>query len=89
MESVFALQRRIGREAERAVLAWYSSDSLKNGRGSLMAYIPGTVYWPWYASWEKSGSWHIAHTKEVTVQQLADFKELGLQVKERVTGWRH
>ena len=84
MKSGFAVQRHMAREAGGAVLAWYSSDSIKNGRGSLMVYMPGEEYWFWYAGWEKSGTWHIVYTKEISTQQLARFKDLGLAVLD----WR-
>jgi hypothetical protein len=84
MTGGFAVQRHMAREAGGSVLAWYSGDSLKNGRGSLMVYMPGKEYWPWYAGWERHGRWHIVQTKEIATQQLARFKDLGLQVKEDV-----
>lgn len=40
LESVLALQRHDTTVAGKVALAWYSGDSLKNGRGSLMTYLP-------------------------------------------------
>jgi hypothetical protein len=78
IESVFALQRRVSRVVGDAALAWYSGDSLRNGRGSLMAYLPSNgEYWPWYASWKRNESWRIAETKHITVQELLAFLERG------------
>lgn len=80
MTGGFAVQRHMAREAGGAVLAWYSSGSLKNGRGSLMVYMPSEEYWPWYAGWERNRMWDIVQTKEIGAQQLASFKDLGLAV---------
>jgi hypothetical protein len=80
MTGGFAVQRHMAREAGGSFLAWYSSDSLKNGRGSLMVYMPGEEYWFWYAGWERNRRWDIVQTKEIGTQQLARFKNLGLAV---------
>jgi hypothetical protein len=78
LESVFALQRQVASVVGNAALAWYSGDSLRNRRGSLMTYLPsGEEYWPWYANWDKGESWRIAQTKQITPEQLSTFQESG------------
>jgi hypothetical protein len=81
MESVFALERRVPVETANIALAWYSGESQKNGRGSLMVYLPsGIEYWPWYVSWDKNESWRLSIAKKITIQQLSDFQALGREV---------
>lgn len=81
MESAFALERRVPVTTANIALAWYSGESQKNGRGALMVYLPScSEYWAWYVSWDKNESWRLSIMKEITVQQLSTFQELGREV---------
>ena len=77
-QSWFAQHRYVQDLAPGAVLAWYSGATVRNGRGSLMCYVPterGT--WTWYAEWRKGAEWRLVSTKGVTREVLAQLIEGG------------
>src|SRR5882757_1388862 len=61
-----ALRRNVSEVAPGAVLVWFSGDSKKSGRGSLMSYVPaGESYWSWYVGYAKRESWRVVKTLEL------------------------
>jgi len=79
IHSSFALERRVAELEPRTALAWYSGNSLANGRGAFMAYIPvGTSYWPWYAELKRAETWGItAQAKNIKPNQFSELLEAG------------
>lgn len=65
------LHRRAQSFDGSAVFVWYSANTLKNGRGSVMVYniaIPEPVCW--FASFGRNSAWALQHTKGVSRQYV-------------------
>lgn len=68
------LHRRIEDFVESALFVWFSGNSLKNGRASLMVYNiapPKPVCW--FAAFARNGSWKLERTKDIAVDEVAGF----------------
>lgn len=71
-----ALRRRVSEVAPGVTLVWFSGDSNKSGRGSVMAYVPiGGSYWPLYVGYIKRESWSIEKTIGIDQQGLSELME--------------
>jgi hypothetical protein len=61
------LNRRIEASNGKSCFVWYSGNSLKNGRGSLMVYTVQDVHVDcWFAAFERSQGWTLAQTKGIS-----------------------
>jgi hypothetical protein len=71
-----ALRRRVSEVARGAALVWFSGDSNKSDRGSVMAYVPvGGSYLPFYVGYIKRESWHVVKTIGINQQGLLELME--------------
>jgi hypothetical protein len=60
------LHRRVSQLSASGVFVWYSSNTLLNRRGSLMAYISKSEQVDtWFASFEKTQNWKIHLTRGI------------------------
>jgi hypothetical protein len=66
------LNKRVEDFVKSALLVWYSGNTLKNGRGSVMAYSVGSGE-PvcWFAAFTRKSSWVLEKTKGVDKEQIA------------------
>jgi hypothetical protein len=65
------LNRRIEALAVNALFIWYSGNSLKNGRGSLMVYTGNSSQVNrWFAAFERKGDWTLTQTKGISRGEL-------------------
>lgn len=68
------LQRRVSEIARSAALVWYSSNTIANRKGAVMAYIPiDSSYDTWYVSLAAKETWIVEKTKQII---RADFDAL-------------
>jgi hypothetical protein len=68
------LHRRVQDFSSSAVFIWYSTNTVANGRGSLMVYtsLSGTVG-AWFAAFTRNSKWELKATKGISredVQQI-------------------
>ncbi|MFC5862808.1 hypothetical protein ACFPT7_10940 [Acidicapsa dinghuensis] len=71
IRSRHALRRKASEIAPGTLLVWYSGESEKDKRGSLMAYIPdGNSYRYWYAQWQDVNGWHVVQTDGIKQPDL-------------------
>ncbi|HZB87754.1 MAG TPA: hypothetical protein VE291_03760 [Terracidiphilus sp.] len=65
------LQRRIKDFSAASCFFWFSGNTLKNGRGSLMAYVveDGKIG-SWYAGFSRDPDWTITQTKGISREDL-------------------
>lgn len=65
------IHNRITNYFTDGIAVWFSSNSLKNQRGSMMAYRvqDGEIH-TWYASVENNKGWRITKTKGISSQEL-------------------
>ena len=76
----FSHKRHLSIEASGAAMIWYSSGTVRQDRGSLMAYVPvADKYWAWYAGFKHSGA----------DLNLSEHREINLDEFEHLTGQRH
>jgi hypothetical protein len=65
------LQRRVQTLSDSAVFVWYSSDTVKNLRGSLMVYIVlGDQMKTWFASFQKDKEWKLSLAKQIDRDEI-------------------
>jgi hypothetical protein len=78
LSSSFALQRKVAMEEPEAALAWYSGNSMANGRGALMVYVPVvTSYWIWFVELERAQPWRITEARGIKPEDLSRLTEEG------------
>lgn len=54
-----------------AAMFWWTGQTLTSGRGTLMAYMPGTSgHLPWYVELKKAREWQYGVTSRISVPQL-------------------
>ena len=76
-ESKYALRRELSEIAPKASLIWYSGNSQKTKRGSLMAYIwHSNAYWAWYTEWAEGDCWKVVATKNIGPADIMALKDL-------------
>lgn len=65
------LQRRVQDFTSSGVLIWYSTNTVANGRGSLMVYtsLTGRVG-AWFAAFARNGEWGVQATKGISRENL-------------------
>jgi hypothetical protein len=70
--SGFNLHRRAEEFASSASFVWYSGNTLKNGRGSVMVYDIGPSH-PvcWFAAFRRSPGWALERTKGVDKEHVS------------------
>jgi hypothetical protein len=65
--SSWNLQKRVTRYANSALFVWFSSETKRNERGSLMLYqVRDGLVSAWYASFRKAAGWVLHQTKGTT-----------------------
>ncbi len=65
------LNRRIAEFSHSACLIWYSANTLKNGRGSLMIYeVKDETVTSWFASFARHHRWQIDQTKGINKEDV-------------------
>jgi hypothetical protein len=65
------IHRRIESHADSACFIWYSSNTLKNGRGSIMVYeIESERTGCWFASFRRHNKWELTLTKGVSRSEI-------------------
>lgn len=66
------LNRRVEDFIQSASFVWYSGNTLKNGRGSLMAYNVGPDN-PicWFAAFARKAGWTLERTKGIEQEQVS------------------
>ncbi len=66
------LNRRVQDFVRSAVFVWFSGNTLKNGRGSMMVYIlgPGEPIC-WFAAFGRKSDWMLERTKSIDLDQVA------------------
>jgi hypothetical protein len=58
---------------------WYSGNTLKNDRGSLMTYLSqGREVGCWYAEFIRQEKWRLGRTKEINREEISRFAGAGL-----------
>ena len=69
--SRFNIQRRIEDRADSAYFLWYSSNTLKNGRGSIMVYeIESERTGCWFTAFHRHDKWELTLTKGVSRSEI-------------------
>lgn len=64
-------QRYVHEYTENGLLVWFSSDTIKNGRGSLMVYLSKNgVVQNWYAGFVNSGGWEVSKVKGINADKI-------------------
>ena len=68
------LNRRVENLAESASFVWFSGNTLKNGRGSIMVYSVGRDE-PvcWFAAFVRKPSWILERTKGIDQERVLGF----------------
>jgi hypothetical protein len=71
--SGFNLHRRAEEFASSASFVWYSGNTLKNGRGSVMVYNIGPPPNPvcWFAAFRRDSVWTLERTKGVDKEHIS------------------
>lgn len=65
------IHRRIEDQADSACFIWYSSNTLKNGRGSVMVYeIEAERTECWFAAFRRYDKWELALTKGISRSEI-------------------
>jgi hypothetical protein len=65
------LHKRIVDLVDSAVIAWFSSNTRQNLRGSIMVYeVQGREVNPWYAGFAKEEKWRVLQTQGITTDQV-------------------
>lgn len=66
------LNRRVEHFVQSALFVWYSSNTLKNGRGSLMVYDVGPDN-PicWFAAFGSKSGWMLERTKGIEKEEVS------------------
>ncbi|MGC4093053.1 MAG: hypothetical protein QM756_35230 [Polyangiaceae bacterium] len=61
-----------------AALFWWTGDTLRSGRGTLMAYLPGHEgHSAWYAEFKRTERWQYALTRRISSAELDRFAYAG------------
>lgn len=64
-------------------LFWFSGNTLKNKRGSLMGYSPGKSYWLWYLEFHKKGDrWSISKQHDLPLSIIEIMKSQAVSIDE-------
>jgi hypothetical protein len=70
-----AKTRRVRDVAGNGSLIWYSGASLKNKRGSIMAYLlVNDSYWTWYTGWQFQESWLITKLCGASIEEIEELR---------------
>lgn len=65
------LKRRLSLIAVEGAFFWFSSGSMKNGRGSLMGYLPTPAgHRGWFLEFRRNGEWSVAQLVGIANQEL-------------------
>lgn len=66
------LQRRVDELASGALFLWFSANTIKNDRGSIMVYDTRSQdVVSWFASFVKKSSWRLQLTKGVNLEHVS------------------
>jgi len=66
------LQKRVENFAGSATFVWYSGNTLKNGRGSMMVYnIKSPQPVCWFAALGRNSEWKLERTKGIDKEQVS------------------
>jgi len=67
------LQRRVSDFSDSAVFAWYSSNTLASGRGTLMVYsVSGDVVETWFAAFKRDPDWRLELVAGISRDEVQD-----------------
>jgi hypothetical protein len=70
------LQRRLRHIVPSSALFWFSGNTVANGRGSLMAYLPiEQDHWPWFLAFARNGEWKIMRRKDIHENETRLFEK--------------
>ena len=70
------LHRKLKNSIDSGLFLWWSSNTVNNLKGSVMAYVQiEEKSSSWYASFEREPDWRINKTKGIPVSQLKHFIE--------------
>jgi hypothetical protein len=65
------LQRRVEHFSKSACHVWYSGNTIKNDRGSLMVYtVVDDRIVAWYAAFQRGESWSLSKTKGISNEKV-------------------
>lgn len=66
-------QRFVRNYTENGLLVWFSSNTITNGRGSLMVYLSknGSVR-NWYAGFVNDGGWGVSKVKGINADKIRE-----------------
>jgi len=68
--------RRLRELCPRAALLWWTGETLRSGRGTLMAYLPGeTAHFAWYAEFKRTDRWNYGLTRRISSAELDRFAQ--------------
>jgi hypothetical protein len=71
------LQRRLTQMTKSGLYVWYSCNTQKNDRGSLLLYnIEGERQIAWYISFVRNDGWRINKAKGISKQEAINMMEL-------------
>lgn len=76
-----SLAKPLDRFSKFAAFVWYTGNTLKNGRGSMMFYASGADGYAWYASLTKDKIWQITDDFRTTRRELQSFAEIGKRIE--------
>ena len=67
------LQRRVSDFSDSAVFAWYSSNTLASGRGTLMVYcVSESVVETWFAAFKRAPDWRLELVAGISRDEVQD-----------------
>ena len=73
-----AKNRFLPKVAPGMALVWFSSNSERNEKAALMAYIPvGNEYWVWYAGYRRNGAWKPGQLLGISIDELRGLESSG------------
>jgi hypothetical protein len=68
------LNRQLKQATDSGVFAWWTSNTVAHGKGSVMVYTHiGKETSSWFASFERGPEWRISKTKGISVEVIKRF----------------
>ena len=63
-------------------LLWFSGDTARNGRGSVLAYVPSSGgHEVWFVDLSRASEWHIVKSIGVSPRELGELGRCGLRAE--------
>ncbi|MHC4526015.1 MAG: hypothetical protein ACYSU8_10860 [Planctomycetota bacterium] len=67
-------KRKVSEISDSGVFVWWSSNTIKNGKGSLMVYSRiGSESTSWFVSFEKDDSWFFNKAKGIPINVIEEY----------------